>query len=173
MYTTSFIGPVFVVHQLANEGLDGTKVVIISSEAGSITLRHPSEGGGNYAHHASKAALTMAGKLLSLDFKDLGFIVSLVHPGFMRTEMTRAVGFDQFWDQGGAVEPHEAAELLINWVDELTMSKSGEFWAPREACELRLVLVTQDGEVLRLTIIVKATLALQRWSGLPTPCQLE
>jgi hypothetical protein len=29
----------------------------------------------------------MVGKLLSLDLKDRGIIISLVHPGFMRTEM--------------------------------------------------------------------------------------
>jgi NAD(P)-dependent dehydrogenase (short-subunit alcohol dehydrogenase family) len=43
----------------------------------------------------------MAGKLLSLDLKEQGVVVSIVHPGFMRTEMTRGVGFDQFWDDGG------------------------------------------------------------------------
>lgn len=103
MYTTSSIAPVFVVHALYQASLlrAGTKVVLVSSEAGSIALRHEKEGGGNYAHHASKAALNMAGKLLSLDLKDQGVIVSIVHPGFMRTEMTRGVGFDKYWDDGG------------------------------------------------------------------------
>lgn len=103
MYTTSCIAPVFVVHRLSTAGLlgEGTKVVLVSSEAGSITLRHATEGGGNYAHHASKTALNMVGKLLSLDLKDQGVIVNMVHPGFMRTEMTRGVGFDKYWDQGG------------------------------------------------------------------------
>lgn len=103
MYTTSAIAPVFIVHRLAQAGLlqHGAKVLLVSSEAGSITLRHESEGGGNYAHHASKTALNMAGRLLSLDLKDKGVVVSMVHPGFMRTEMTKNVGFDQYWDAGG------------------------------------------------------------------------
>lgn len=103
MYTTSAIAPVFIVHRLFHAGLltKGSKVVLVSSESGSITLRHESEGGGNYGHHASKAALNMAGKLLSLDVKDAGVVVSIVHPGFMRTEMTKGVGFDKFWDDGG------------------------------------------------------------------------
>lgn len=103
MYTTSSVAPVFIVHRLVHAGLlqRGSKVVLVSSESGSIGLRHESEGGGNYAHHASKAALNMVGKLLSLDVKDKGIIVSLVHPGFMRTEMTKGVGFDKFWDEGG------------------------------------------------------------------------
>lgn len=103
MYTTSSIAPVFLVHRLFHAGLlsKGSKVVLVSSESGSITLRHEQEGGGNYAHHASKAALNMTGKLLSLDMKDAGVVVSIVHPGFMRTEMTKGVGFDKFWDDGG------------------------------------------------------------------------
>lgn len=103
MYTTSAIAPVFIVHKLFHAGLIAkySKVILVSSESGSITLRHESEGGGNYGHHASKAALNMAGKLLSLDMKDAGVVVSIVHPGFMRTEMTKGVGFDKFWDDGG------------------------------------------------------------------------
>lgn len=115
MYTTSAIAPVFVVHRLFHAGLlargvgagggegggGGAKVVLVSSESGSIALRHESEGGGNYAHHASKAALNMTGRLLSLDLREAGVVVSIVHPGFMRTEMTKGVGFDKFWDDGG------------------------------------------------------------------------
>ncbi|KAF3769447.1 NAD(P)-binding protein [Cryphonectria parasitica EP155] len=133
MYTTSSIAPVFIVHKLSHAGLlkKGSKVVLVSSESGSITLRHESEGGGNYAHHASKAALNMVGKLLSLDLKDDGVIVSIVHPGFMRTEMTKGVGFDKFWDDGGAVTPEEAAKSLVDWTNKLDISKTGEYWAPR------------------------------------------
>ncbi len=89
MYTTSSVAPVFIVHRLYKAGqlAKGSKVVLVSSESGSIGLRHEKEGGGNYAHHASKAALNMVGKLLSLDLKEQGVIVSIVHPGFMRTSM--------------------------------------------------------------------------------------
>ncbi|KAL0937371.1 short chain dehydrogenase reductase family superfamily [Colletotrichum truncatum] len=154
MYTTSSIAPVFIVHALLHAGLlqKDSKIVLVSSESGSITLRHEKEGGGNYAHHASKAALNMVGKLLSLDLKDKGVIVSIVHPGFMRTEMTKGVGFDKHWDDGGgesppvrmslacgelltsktaAVTPDEAAESLVAWTDKLDISKTGEYWAPR------------------------------------------
>lgn len=129
MYTTSAIAPVFIVHRLFHAGqllTPGAKVVLVSSESGSIGLRHASEGGGNYAHHASKAALNMAGKLLSLDLRDAGVVVSMVHPGFMRTEMTKGVGFDKFWDDGGGeslVSPAASegrgvgrARWLTDWV---------------------------------------------------------
>jgi len=121
MYTTSSIAPVFIVHQLIHQGLlkRDSKIVLVSSESGSIALRHPKEGGGNYAHHASKAALNMVGKLLSLDLREQGIIISIVHPGFMRTEMTKGVGFDKFWDEGGGKTlqkpaSHEWTHSLIN-----------------------------------------------------------
>jgi NAD(P)-dependent dehydrogenase (short-subunit alcohol dehydrogenase family) len=103
MYRTSSIGPAFLVSTLSEAKLlaEGSRVIMISSESGSITLRHAKEGGGNYGHHASKAALNMVTKLLSLDLKDKGVAVVSVHPGFMRTEMTKGVGFDKYWDVGG------------------------------------------------------------------------
>lgn len=154
MYTTSAIGPVFVVQRLVKAGLldKGSKVILVSSESGSITLRHEKEGGGNYGHHASKAALNMVGKLLSLDLKEKGIAVGLVHPGFMRTEMTKSVGFDKYWDAGGgkrsltcllyyrvalilgllaAVTPDEAAQSLASFIDGFDIGQTGQFWAPR------------------------------------------
>lgn len=101
--TTSAIAVPFLIHALSTSSYlpSGSKVVLVSSESGSITLRHEKEGGGNYAHHASKSALNMVGKLLSLDLKESGVVISVVHPGFMRTEMTKGVGFDKYWDDGG------------------------------------------------------------------------
>lgn len=135
MYKTCTIGPLFVVRALYKAGLlkNGSKVILVSSEAGSITLRHDSEGGGMYGHHASKTATNMNGKLLSLDLKDAGIAVGMVHPGFMRTEMTKSVGFDKFWDAGGAVTPDVAAKSLIDFVEGFDLSKTGQYWAPRGA----------------------------------------
>ncbi|KAJ3003117.1 hypothetical protein HKX48_001946 [Thoreauomyces humboldtii] len=133
MYTTSAIAPTLLVSSLhaSHHLTKGTKVILVSSESGSVTLRHESEGGGNYGHHASKAALNMVGRLLSLDLEDQGVVVSIVHPGFMRTDMTKGVGFDQFYEEGGAVTPDVAAESLVRWVETLDMTKTGEYWAPR------------------------------------------
>ena len=133
MYETSVLGPLFLVQQMAAKRLlkKGSKLIFVSSEAGSLTLRHQSEGGGNYGHHSSKAALNMTARLLSLDLKKEGVAVGLVHPGFMRTEMTRGVGFDKYWDQGGAVKPQEAAKSLRDFIEGFDIWLSGEFWAPR------------------------------------------
>jgi short-subunit dehydrogenase len=99
MYILSSVAPVFVVEALVrNSKLEkGSKVILVSSESGSITLRHEQEGGGNFGHHGSKAASNMVGKQLSFDLKPKGIAVGIVHPSFMRTEMTKGVGFDKFW----------------------------------------------------------------------------
>lgn len=50
----------------------------------------------------------------------------------MRTEMTKGVGFDKFWDDGGALTPEESAKILGSWVEkDFSMAKTGEYWAPR------------------------------------------
>ena len=97
-----------------------------------MTLRHSSEGGGNYGHHGSKAAVNMLARLLALDLADKNVVVVPVHPGFMRTEMTAGVGYDKYWDEGGAVTPEVAAASLKEWVDgTLGVAESGRYWAPR------------------------------------------
>ncbi|KAK4540875.1 hypothetical protein LTR36_008817 [Oleoguttula mirabilis] len=161
MYKTSAIGPVFIVHHLHKAGLlktgeNGSKICIVSSESGSITLRDISEGGGMFGHHASKAASNMVGRLLSLDLKDQGIAVVMLHPGFMRTEMTKSVGFDKFWDDGGAVTPDVAAKSMIEWIDnDFDMSKTGQYWAPRGPGD-----------------IGTAEAVLGKKESLPTPLQL-
>lgn len=87
-YTTSAVGPVFLVHHLIKAGLmqQGNKTILVSSESGSITLRHQTEGGGNYGYHASKAALNVVWKLLSLDLKNQGVAVGIVQVGDQNVE---------------------------------------------------------------------------------------
>lgn len=52
MYRTCVIGPTILVTTLANDSdlllSEGSKIIFVSSESGSITLRHEKEGGGNY-----------------------------------------------------------------------------------------------------------------------------
>ena len=132
-YTTSAIAPPFILSALSKAGClqKGAKVILISSEAGSLTLNQAG-GGGNYAHHGSKSAVNMVGTMLKYDLEPKGVAIAMVHPSFMRTEMTKGVGFDVAWDENEALTPDEAAKLVGDWTDdELDMSKSGQFWAPR------------------------------------------
>ena len=92
MYTLSAVAPPFLVRALVEggclregkgKGEEGGKVILVGSESGSVALRHEMEGGGNYGHHGSKAAVNMVGKLLSLDLKDKGVAVGVVHVSFL------------------------------------------------------------------------------------------
>jgi len=45
------------------------------------------DSGGRYAYRASKAALNAVGRSLSVDLKEKGIIVLILHPGWVRTDM--------------------------------------------------------------------------------------
>jgi len=66
----------------------------------------------------SKAAVNMAGKSLSVDLKDAGIGVYLLHPGWVATDMTQGTGI--------AVE--ESAAGLVRTMDSLDLEQSGTFW---------------------------------------------
>lgn len=59
-------------------------IALQSSRMGSIS---DNDSGGRYAYRASKAALNAVGKSLSVDLKDKGVTVLMLHPGWVRTDM--------------------------------------------------------------------------------------
>ena len=93
----------------------GARIGFVSSKAGSIGDR-PS--GGNYGYRMSKSALNMGAANLAAELAPRGIHVVVLHPGFVRTEMTGG---------GGNVDPPEAAAGLIARLDELDASGSGTF----------------------------------------------
>ena len=56
----------------------------VSSEAGSISLLHRTEG---YAYCASKAMLNMGVKLMFNSLRERGYTFRLYHPGWVKTYM--------------------------------------------------------------------------------------
>ncbi|TGY89197.1 SDR family oxidoreductase [Marinicauda algicola] len=80
------MGPLALAQAFADQVARSTLKVIAlqSSRMGSI---EDNDSGGRYAYRASKAALNMVGKSLSLDLKDKGVIVLVLHPGWVRTDM--------------------------------------------------------------------------------------
>lgn len=75
--------------------------------------------GAYYGYRMSKAALNAAGMSLARDLREAGIAVAILHPGFVRTQMT---------EHTGNVEPAEAAKQLVARVDALTLETSGTFW---------------------------------------------
>ena len=66
----------------------------------------------------SKAALNAAGVSLAHDLKPRGVAVVILHPGSVRTEMTRGQGM---------IEPDESVRGLLQRIDELKIETTGRF----------------------------------------------
>jgi NAD(P)-dependent dehydrogenase (short-subunit alcohol dehydrogenase family) len=80
------VGPMRVIkHLLPNlRAGTGNQIVSISSQLGSITNAN---GGSSYGYRASKAALNMLNKHLSVELKEEGFTCMVLHPGWVQTRM--------------------------------------------------------------------------------------
>jgi NAD(P)-dependent dehydrogenase (short-subunit alcohol dehydrogenase family) len=110
------IGPLRVVHAFRSALRRGAKVALITSRMGSIG---DNSSGGEYGYRMSKAALNAAGVSLARDLAPAGVAVAILHPGYVRTEMTGG---------NGNVEPEQAARQLMERLDALTLETSGTFW---------------------------------------------
>jgi NAD(P)-dependent dehydrogenase (short-subunit alcohol dehydrogenase family) len=109
------MGPLLVTEALRGNLAAGSKVFIITSRMGSID---DNTSGGSYGYRMSKAAVNMAGKSLSVDLKDDGIAVFLLHPGWVATEMTGQTG----------IPVQGSARGLIERMDSLGMEQTGTFW---------------------------------------------
>lgn len=110
------LAPLQAVVTLQTRLADGARVGLVTSRMGSIA---DNGSGGYYGYRMSKAALNAAGRSLAHDLAPRGIAVALLHPGFVRTDMTGG---------RGDVEASEAAESLAQRLDELDPSRSGRFW---------------------------------------------
>ncbi|MEX1311234.1 MAG: SDR family oxidoreductase [Candidatus Sulfomarinibacteraceae bacterium] len=110
------LGPLRVTAALRPSLGAGAKVVIVTSRMGSI---EDNTSGGRYGYRMSKAAVNMAGRSLAHDLKPAGVAVAVLHPGFVRTDMT---------GHSGLIDPPESAAGLIARIDELDLESSGSFW---------------------------------------------
>jgi NAD(P)-dependent dehydrogenase (short-subunit alcohol dehydrogenase family) len=115
-FEVNAIGPLRVTRALAPQMGPGAKIGIITSRMGSID---DNTSGGRYGYRMSKVAVNMAGMSLSRDLAERGIAVALLHPGYVRTDMTSG---------NGNVEAAEAARGLIERIDGLSMDNTGTFW---------------------------------------------
>lgn len=84
MYEINAVGALRVAQQMLPLLHDGSVILNVSSEAGSLgQCWRKSE----YAYAMSKAALNMGSLILSRAVKEQGIRVFVVHPGYLKTEM--------------------------------------------------------------------------------------
>jgi NAD(P)-dependent dehydrogenase (short-subunit alcohol dehydrogenase family) len=112
---TNAVAPLRLTEQLLPLLSPGAKVALMTSRMGSIA---DNTSGNMYGYRMSKAALNMAGASLAHDLRPRGIAVVILHPGYVRTEMTGG---------HGNVEPSDAAKQLVGRIDELTLETSGRF----------------------------------------------
>ncbi len=115
-FEVNSLGPLRVTAALRSHLGEGSKVAIVSSRMGSVA---DNTSGGRYGYRMSKSAVNMAGRSLAHDLKDAGVAVAILHPGFVRTEMT---------GHQGLVDAPESAAGIIARIDELTLENTGGFW---------------------------------------------
>jgi NAD(P)-dependent dehydrogenase (short-subunit alcohol dehydrogenase family) len=119
--TTNAIGPFLVVQQLRKQGLLGgdqhTLIANVTSKVGSVD---DNKSGGGYAYRASKSALNIISKSMSIDLAGENCTTTLLHPGWVATGM---VGFKGLIDTQTSVAgmigilEKDPAELQGAWFD--------------------------------------------------------
>jgi NAD(P)-dependent dehydrogenase (short-subunit alcohol dehydrogenase family) len=115
-FEVNALGPLRVTHSLLHALKAGAKVALITSRMGSIA---DNESGGSYGYRMSKSALNAAGVSLAKDLKSREIAVAILHPGWVRTNMT---------GHSGLMETPEAVAGLLDRIDQLTLANSGTFW---------------------------------------------
>ena len=115
-FAVNSIGPLRVTQALLENLRHGRdkKIINISTVMASIS----GNTGGVYAYHASKAALNSIGKSLAGELGREGFIVVMIHPGWVRTDM------------GGPtapLSPEESIGAILKLIDGLKAEDNGRF----------------------------------------------
>lgn len=114
-FEVNAIAPLFLTRALARHLRAGSKVALITSRMGSIG---DNGSGGYYGYRMSKAALNAAGVSLAHDLKPRGIAVIILHPGSVRTAMTRGQGM---------IAVEESVRGLLQRIDELRIETTGRF----------------------------------------------
>jgi len=120
-YKANTIGPLLVVQQLRRQNLigkpGGSIVGNVTSKVGSV---EDNGSGKGYAYRASKAALNIVNKSMSIDLAAEGIVCVLLHPGWVRTGMTEGRGLISAEESAaGLIQVMEgkAGPLNGNWYD--------------------------------------------------------
>lgn len=109
-------GPLRVTRAVLDNLRAGSKIAMVTSRMGSIA---DNTSGGMYGYRMSKAALNIGAVSLARDLAERAIAVAILHPGFVRTDMTGGRGH---------VDASESARGLIARIDELSVGNSGTFW---------------------------------------------
>lgn len=94
---------------------DGKKMVVISSQVGSIA---ENESGDMMYYRTSKAAVNRAWKSLSNQWKDEGLTLTMMHPGWVQTDMG---------GENADLTPEESVSGMRQVIDQTDHAQTGSF----------------------------------------------
>lgn len=114
-YAINAVAPLLLVQAMRNNLGFGSKVMLVSSRMGSVG---DNSMGSRYGYRMSKSALNAAGKSLAIDLKEDGIAVGIVHPGYVKTDMT---------GQRGQIDADESASMILERLEALTLDNAGRF----------------------------------------------
>ena len=120
IFQVNTIAPLMIVEKYLPllKGDKNSKIINISSSSGSITRRTSKRGG--YSYSASKAALNMITKTLSVDLKEQNIIVISLHPGWVKTTMELTVN--------APLMPEESVNGMRKLIKNLSINDTGKFY---------------------------------------------
>ncbi len=93
------------------------KIVTLTSKMGSID---DNTSGGSYIYRSTKAAGNMVMKSLAVDLKPMGIASTILHPGWVRTDMG---------GPNGLIDAPESVSGMRKVIESLTLENSGRFVA--------------------------------------------
>ena len=110
--------PMILTQLLIDNLRDGSdkKLLYITSKMGSID---DNKGGGSYVYRSSKAALNAVVKSISIDLRDSGFSVAVLHPGWVQTDMG---------GPNALIDVTTSVSKMIDVIDNLNFHNSGSFF---------------------------------------------
>ena len=115
-FEVNTLAPLRLTEMLLSNLSAGSKIIMITSRMGSLK---DNGSGSYYGYRMSKTALNSAAVSLARDLESRQIMVALLHPGFVQTGM---VNF------AGDISTEQAAEGLLDRIDELSLENSGSFW---------------------------------------------
>lgn len=115
-FEVNALAPLRVVISLLDYLKPGSKVGLMTSRMGSIS---DNSSGGRYGYRISKAALNAGAMSLARDLCAREISVGILHPGYVRTDMTQ---------QNGLIDPPESVRGLLDRIDQLSLETTGTFW---------------------------------------------
>jgi NAD(P)-dependent dehydrogenase (short-subunit alcohol dehydrogenase family) len=93
---------------------DPAKVITITSQMGALSLDWPVA----YAYCSSKAAVNKVMRMASLELKEKGIAVGLIHPGWVQTDMG---------GPNAAITVDESASGIMQTIDAIDLDVTGCF----------------------------------------------